>query len=91
MSNEEEEYSDPPPEALSGNVQGGGTDVLADLLLMLIAETIKAGVMLAECDEDEFNSIKKRLKQFRHAVGILPDKPTPKRRVGFRVEKMRKR
>jgi hypothetical protein len=88
---EDDDIEDPPTEALPGSASPGGESELAQGLLLLCGEILKMGVLLTEADEEAWKSIHHRYTAFRSLVAGLPSGPTPRRKVGFKVEKRKRK
>ena len=72
-------------EALTGSAPGTDTDdELAGILADMACGALKLGMLLAECDEDRWRSVRARLDLFRNLVNQLPTGANPRRRIGFR-------
>lgn len=81
----------PPLEALPGSVTQAGESELANGLLLLCGEILKMGVLLAEADEEAWKAVRHRYAAFKALVAGLPEGPTPRRKVGFKVVKVKGR
>lgn len=83
----EECEEEPGVEPLPGSASlSGGPDALSELLLELTAGALRAAILLAEADNDDWQVVGGRLAAFRGIVEQFPTSPRARRRLGFRVE-----
>ena len=72
--------------ALVGGASGDSGGELSALVLEMSCATVKLATLLQEADEREWRAVQPRLKTLRSLLGQLPDKPAPRRAVGFKLK-----